>query len=712
MKKNIVSCPWGKSLPDFSKRVPTPVEKNYIGYALCNVFIKRGECTKFLKSIKLSKCAGSTYKHMHKKGKLFREVSGRPSSLDNTAKIRLKDYVENYTKENKEAPTVDLVTGEINKLASETLFRNGVCKEIELHDKTVNKLFADNELLLKNAQSKSKARVNEENNVLNGISTFLMWKFVSKYVNNPALVINFDSTQYCIGGDYEKRTKVVVTKEFAANGKPISSSANQEKTNSFSIKYYCICTQAGHVCENLVFIIADARMNENDFYYYKVPGLSTSTSSSSFGYICFCKTRCPKEKFFMWFVEDVLIEFVKNQRRLYSNNAYDNAFISCDGEIDQIKIFLDENIRNKLNDENIIVGKLPASTTAVAQACDAGHIFSSTKAGVKILGNNDIDSCVFINNQLDQLFKTHNDATVIKYNNEKFNASHKSSACKLLTKSYIALSTKLNSSHIRNSFTKVGISKNCEPDLNTIMKQFNHELSNPHYFDILAESWKGIAFFEKYGSISDNAMCDTFAVAHSYYKESGINNNIDVFSIDDRDELALSRRRSVIVTQDETLNKWVSSVQQKIEDARQKKEAAAVRIKVKETKEKQKKDATEQREADIKKQQEQKQEQLNKKRKRDEKLKETNEQLKKMKKELESSNKQLKKLGKKNNVMKTYCVCRCNVDMYSVIESNMVCCHNNESCNYGQWFHYKCIGKKEQWKPNNTWHCFVCKSLK
>ena len=33
----------------------------------------------------------------------------------------------------------------------------------------------------------------------------------------------------------------------------------------------------------------------------------------------------------------------------------------------------------------------------------------------------------------------------------------------------------------------------------------------------------------------------------------------------------------------------------------------------------------------------------------------------------------------------------------------------NVQCPFNRWFHYKCVGKKDNWKVPDAWYCVRCK---
>jgi hypothetical protein len=81
----------------------------------------------------------------------------------------------------------------------------------------------------------------------------------------------------------------------------------------------------------------------------------------------------------------VLVPWVQELRENYSLSTDVPAFFQLDGEAAQIAPFLkDKQIRQLIDEHNILVGKPPASTTAINQACDAGPLFMTSKDFLKL----------------------------------------------------------------------------------------------------------------------------------------------------------------------------------------------------------------------------------------------------------------------------------------------------------------------------------------
>ena len=61
-----------------------------------------------------------------------------------------------------------------------------------------------------------------------------------------------------------------------------------------------------------VYLIEDTSLKVEDCYWYKIPGLSSSNQVGGCGFLAFCPTRCGNEAFFKFFIDEVVLPFVKD----------------------------------------------------------------------------------------------------------------------------------------------------------------------------------------------------------------------------------------------------------------------------------------------------------------------------------------------------------------------------------------------------------------
>lgn len=128
-------------------------------------------------------------------------------------------------------------------------------------------------------------------------------------------------------------------------------------------------------------------MSDGDFFVLPIVGLGNSTEVGSLGYLCWCKTRNGNDKFYLWFAKTIVIPFVKKVRDVHQPLNEDGspmrAFVMCDGEESQIRVFQEEEIRELLTENMVDFGKTPASCSAILQSSDVSMFFKSTKQVLK-----------------------------------------------------------------------------------------------------------------------------------------------------------------------------------------------------------------------------------------------------------------------------------------------------------------------------------------
>jgi hypothetical protein len=124
---------------------------------------------------------------------------------------------------------------------------------------------------------------------------------------------------------------------------------------------------------------------------HEIHGLSNSTDLDSKGYLVFTKTRCCNERFYEWYMTTIVVPFVKKMRELFPDECVNldgspmRAFVYCDGEEKQIKVFQTEAMINLLIEVMIDLGKSPASCSAITQSSDVSPLFKILKKALLIV---------------------------------------------------------------------------------------------------------------------------------------------------------------------------------------------------------------------------------------------------------------------------------------------------------------------------------------
>jgi hypothetical protein len=120
-------------------------------------------------------------------------------------------------------------------------------------------------------------------------------------------------------------------------------------------------------------------MVEGTIDYHEVPGLGIGTDILSTGWVVFSKTRSVNQEFYRWWFSTVFIKFVTDIRILNQIPLTTPAYFTLDGEDVQIKPLRTTEVANMCLEHNIVIGKLPASTTSIYQPCDVGTCFMASK---------------------------------------------------------------------------------------------------------------------------------------------------------------------------------------------------------------------------------------------------------------------------------------------------------------------------------------------
>ncbi|KAJ1418822.1 hypothetical protein B484DRAFT_400370 [Ochromonadaceae sp. CCMP2298] len=169
-------------------------------------------------------------------------------------------------------------------------------------------------------------------------------------MSTPELIINVDATQFTCGDMKARRTKAAFIGPRPSNVK----------------------------------VAARPEMRDQEIDVHEVLGIGAGTSPKETAFIVFSKTRVPQLEFYKWYIRFILVPWVQELREIYGLSTDVPAFFQLDGEAAQIAPFLkDTQIRQLINEHNILVGKPPASTTAINQALDAGPLFMTSKDHLK-----------------------------------------------------------------------------------------------------------------------------------------------------------------------------------------------------------------------------------------------------------------------------------------------------------------------------------------
>jgi hypothetical protein len=178
---------------------------------------------------------------------LLYDGKGRPALLSKFQLLEIRNEIMNKSTKGE---TIDKegVEGMIQVKAEEYSLENGKLLTSKLSNVTLKKYSNTDYYSISNAQSKTLARLIAEADAMNAISTILMFHFMLKYVNNPALIINFDATQFAVHKNTEKKLQVVIPNVKIESNRAPSVLDPNAKDLGLYIKWFCIACAAGYLC--------------------------------------------------------------------------------------------------------------------------------------------------------------------------------------------------------------------------------------------------------------------------------------------------------------------------------------------------------------------------------------------------------------------------------------------------------------------------------
>jgi hypothetical protein len=409
-----------------------------------------------ISSVKLSQQYGISegtlraYKAKVVKGEYFRNESGRPPLLDEIAKEEIKIDLsgKQYQKTLEEFPLL------IQEKAVETAVRRGETCTIHINPspRSCTKYRKILKLMKTAAEQATAARL-QACSCFRNLFTMITANSIMASITPRQLILNMDATQFHVGGNCIKKVDVLIPKGSKNSNLKCKPKKNMNAgISAYFIKYYLILTADGKAAP-AIFLLADDKMNVDALDVHKVVGVGHSNCpESNYCYIVFTKTRAGNEKFYSWLIEIMLISFVQSTRQ-YLPDDYKNhqAWFQLDGEWSQIKVFLESNILQQMQDNNIVVGKFPGSTTEIFQPADQNP-FKACKTILKGINDCDVKDMTFEITTIKKVITQHeaNCSTVIRPIQKGF-------IVKGILRISLALQNGICGTTLRNSFKDTGI---------------------------------------------------------------------------------------------------------------------------------------------------------------------------------------------------------------------------------------------------------------
>jgi hypothetical protein len=308
---------------------------------------------------------------------------GRPSKLDSVAEAAILEVLEKRRRDQKalnRAEFKSIVLGEIEQTAKR---RNIADTKPRLSSESLRRYKRTMNLGEKFAQLKTNARIEAEYDPRNSFAMAAMVEAFCKYLS-PAMIFNWDATQYALSPD---KDEICIFQKGSNFGPHTTESGGG---TFLSIKHYHFHNANGTVAPP-VFVIADDSMDPEAFVWDEAPELSTSTDVNGKAYLCRCRTRNANSAFYRWYGIFIVAPFVNDVRdrtRLTNPDGSPmRAFVTCDGEQEQIKVFQHEDLLDIFSHAKIDFGKVSASCSGKLQSSDVSPLFRAIKTKIHSVEN-------------------------------------------------------------------------------------------------------------------------------------------------------------------------------------------------------------------------------------------------------------------------------------------------------------------------------------
>jgi hypothetical protein len=387
-----------KTSKDYSQVKLSSEQKQWIGKQIKD---NSARPRKIVSKYAIKRDAVKKYAYRVKRGLKCHSKGGKPPILEAEDLIELESWVKNSTYHIRTAIFHERIfelakARHLERGNSPLTFRAPCSKSIATYEKKMG-------IMSKHAEATTKARAEAVADIQNAISFAAMNFGIVPNVHS-SLIINCDATQFTVGHASANQIEVkVLTKSECY--KVLPDDTNNGITAYF-IKYYLIMNASGQI-SHPVYVIADENMDTESIDVYRVPCLSLSCHLESTGWLVFCKTRCCNITFYRWLLKEMVIGFISSIKQRSELDEKSLSWFQLDGESIQIAPFKDEAILQLFNENNIIVGKPPASTTSITQPCDVGPCFIAVKSALKDITDKDVEKLENEKNQLKKIFNQH-----------------------------------------------------------------------------------------------------------------------------------------------------------------------------------------------------------------------------------------------------------------------------------------------------------------
>ena len=251
----------------------------------------------------------------------------------------------------------------------------------------LDKFSSRNNLSGVTGQAKTPARVTAEEDFRNVYSEAIM---INAFQDGlvPDMILNIDpSSFFCPAGNDCVRRVVVhnLDKDTAA-----TVCGKDSGEMGLFIKSVVGAFASGMML-SMVLVVACKHLSADDLIVVPLCGLSHRPDTST-GYVVFAQTRALGEKFWSWFLEIVMVPFLREIRKSFELSSDYPCFTVTDGEQSMKESFLSQESLLLLGTNAISWGKYAASCSAISQPLDRGNYFKASKVHKKFKTKDEVES--------------------------------------------------------------------------------------------------------------------------------------------------------------------------------------------------------------------------------------------------------------------------------------------------------------------------------
>jgi hypothetical protein len=302
-----------------------------------------------------------------------------------------------------------------------------------------------------------------------------------------------------------------------------------------------------------VYVVADNNMPSDKVDVHVVNGLgNTVGGSDNKAYLVFCHTKCCNEAFFKWFDDEILLPYVRNTKRDYALPDSAQTLFFHDGEAVQLKGMFNPEMIEKFRVENVHALKIAASTSQFGNPLDQDP-FLAAKGINKSFKRNSLPEQSWLEDQISVTISAHFTRFPASGGNV-WSAQKKKAHIIGLIRVQAVVRRALTEDTIRKSFATLGIYPYSH---DIIMKNFQkfvkfEELLTSDELNRHRELVPKLSsHFRRNGEIFDDV-----------FREYGIGKDEDI-----KDQLVLWRRRCVLLTALDVIQREDERTKRKAEEA-------------------------------------------------------------------------------------------------------------------------------------------------